>query len=85
VDQDPAASVDGVFSCAVGSSWDEDGVVRDVVVQHVLNLGSKSFSHMLNIMERFVFIDFFLFFLVMYSSWPLCVCRGVIQIFKNIT
>ena len=36
----------------LGSAWFEDGLVRDVFIQHRLVLGSKSFSHLLNVLER---------------------------------
>ena len=36
----------------LGSAWFEDGLVRDVFIQHLLVLGSKSFSHLLNVLER---------------------------------
>ncbi|KAJ3022372.1 UNVERIFIED_CONTAM: Nuclear cap-binding protein subunit 1 [Siphonaria sp. JEL0065] len=37
-----------------GPSWDQDAVVRDIFVQNVLFLGTKSFSHFLNVVERYV-------------------------------
>ncbi|KAI9326716.1 armadillo-type protein [Obelidium mucronatum] len=37
-----------------GASWDQDSVVRDIFVQNVLFLGTKSFSHFLNVVERYV-------------------------------
>ncbi|KAJ3062363.1 Nuclear cap-binding protein subunit 1 [Podochytrium sp. JEL0797] len=37
-----------------GVSWDQDALVRNVFVQNVLFLGTKSFSHFLNVVERYV-------------------------------
>ena len=34
--------------------WNLDSQIRDVIVQHILHSGSKSFSHLLNIIERFL-------------------------------
>ncbi|KAI8607521.1 armadillo-type protein [Chytriomyces sp. MP71] len=45
--------VDGVAARA-SDAWETDPVVRDLVVQNVLFLGTKSFSHLLNVVERYV-------------------------------
>ncbi|KAJ3414970.1 Component of the cap-binding complex (CBC) [Chytridiales sp. JEL 0842] len=37
-----------------GPAWNEDAMVRDVFVQTLLFLGHKSFSHFLNIVERYI-------------------------------
>ncbi|KAJ3232685.1 Component of the cap-binding complex (CBC) [Chytriomyces hyalinus] len=42
------------FGGPPGSSWENDTVVRDIFVQNILFLGTKSFSHFLNIVERYV-------------------------------
>ncbi|KAJ3123155.1 Nuclear cap-binding protein subunit 1 [Physocladia obscura] len=45
---------DDLTATKPATSWEDDAVVRDIFVQNILFLGTKSFSHFLNIVERYV-------------------------------
>ncbi|KAJ3193157.1 Nuclear cap-binding protein subunit 1 [Irineochytrium annulatum] len=47
-----AVMSDDVVDVPLGGQWSEDRVVRDLFLQGLLFVGSKSFSHLLNVVER---------------------------------
>ncbi|KAJ3212431.1 Nuclear cap-binding protein subunit 1 [Entophlyctis luteolus] len=49
-----AMTSDEMLAAKPAVVWSEDVVVRDIFVQNILFLGTKSFSHFLNVVERYV-------------------------------